>query len=646
MSLTKKDIETIFSYESTHDIINVIASTGSGKSTEIPYYVNENKKIIFVVVPTTAAARSICEFMKTRGVNASFAAEGEIRYSNKILKSSSTFDHNVVYITPGHAKRLLTRLIIAEEERLFCDYLLLDEAHLGLLDYEIIVGFWTKLISKPFLIMASATLASDSYANILANNFTIANFSVPPLLRFPVRVIYHNEVFERPSMKIFTSMAGAIVKVHEETPVPEEGDIWLAFCPGSFEVKYIISILETQLGDNLEVYPFYSSVSTENLPSVMAPAKANTRRLIVATNLAETALTVNGLTGIFDSLTEKVAFSSPIGDSLKLETVFCSQASATQRLGRTGRTNPGFVYRMITENKFHELPLQRAKEIDRVAIHKAVLEFLNIDISPEILGAKYMGKIKTSIFNLLDMEMIKRIGSDISVTELGKKAYDMPLSIRNSKFYLTWEEKNYPVFVGAVLSAIIETYKDSYFFDRQENDFVVILEIITNILNEFKTIYIPYKALIRYCQDKNLRAKPISDTINMIDHICRVSKITSFGSFDIQNVIEKAVPLFNEIFLIGVYESKRVYKYNENLIHIRKNTQSKEIIIFNTIQINNKIQGSLFMENTEIVSIYNPFEIVLINGKKCMQVSLDESISGMEYISTANNTKKFVVISD
>lgn len=646
MSLTKKDIEKIFSYESTHDIINVVASTGSGKSTEIPYYVNENNKIIFVVVPTTAAARSICEYMKTRGVNASFAAEGEIRYSNKILKSSSSSDHNVVYITPGHAKRLLTRLIIAEEERLFCDYFLLDEAHLGLLDYEIIVGFWTKLVSKPFLIMASATLASDSYSNILSNNFTIANFKVPPLLKFPVKVIYHNEVFEHPNMKIFSSMTNAIVKMHEEVVIPDEGDIWLAFCPGSFEVKYVISILENQLGDNIEVYPFYSSVSTENLSSIMAPVKPNTRRLIVSTNLAETALTVNGLTGIFDSLTEKVAFSSPIGDSLKLETVFCSQASATQRLGRTGRTNPGFVYRMITENNFYNLPLQRAKEIDRVAIHKAVLEFLNIDISPEILGAKYMGKIKTSIFNLLDMEMIKRIGSDITVTELGKKAYDMPLSIRNSKFYLTWEEKGYPIFIGAVLSAIIETYKDSYFFDRQENDFVVILEIITNILSEFKTIYIPYKALVRYCQDKNLRAKPISDTINMIDHICRVSKINSFGAFSIQNVMEHAVPLFNNIFLIGKYEGKRIYKYNENLIHIRKNIQSNEIVIFNTIQINNKIQGSLFMENTRNVNVYNPFEVVVIDNKECLQVSLDENISGMNYIMNSSNTKKFVVISD
>lgn len=437
-------------------VVQINAPTGSGKSIGIPKALSESGKRVFSSVPTRVSAMSLCSYLRTLNpkIRVGYAAEG-----------NSMYDQNsqVVYATSGHVRRKLLGYFSQGLKRsglTFTDVLIVDETHSGSLDNTIILSLWMEAhrleYRVPKLVLLSATPTD------LPVKPEPVVYSVPVPTPFPVEIKYDPSDDDD---SLYEHAADLVVSLHNDPHIV--GD-FLVFVPGSREVDELVAKLSEEIPDAV-VLPAYSTLDSDELKLIYTPTDGR-RKIVVATNIAESSITIDGLVVVIDTLKCKEATASGSA-AMRLETVTITKDSAKQRMGRVGRTRPGTCYRLISESEYETIEDHRTPEIERVPLHNTVMEFLQANIDPvKVICGISPDRVIESIELLTRLGMLEKKGDSHVVTNCGHFAPSVPLGVRNAAFLWRWIQAGIPVYPGIVIACIIDVHSNGYFYiPRKKN---------------------------------------------------------------------------------------------------------------------------------------------------------------------------------
>ncbi len=338
------------------------APTGSGKSTRIPQMLLDLNLVqgqIIVLQPRRIAARMLAaRIADERGVKLGDEVGYQIRFERK--ESAST---RIKFVTEA----LLLRQMASDPELKGVGALIFDEFHERNLHSDVAIALARQLQEKvrpDLLIVAmSATLDTDGVAQWLGQAETLASDG----RTFPVDIEYA-PIPRQTSRPIWDYAAEQVGKILREEP---EGDI-LVFMPGAYEIMRTMgAVNQLRESSGVDVLPLYGELTPAEQDRAVSPGER--RKVIVATNVAETSLTIPGVRAVVDAGLARVARFDPVRgiDTLMIEPI--SQASAEQRAGRAGRTGPGRCIRLWSHTDHQARPLRETPEIKRVDLAETIL---------------------------------------------------------------------------------------------------------------------------------------------------------------------------------------------------------------------------------------------------------------------------------
>ncbi|MGB0134065.1 ATP-dependent helicase HrpB [Dokdonella sp.] len=344
-----------------HPRLVLEAPPGAGKTTQVPPALLDaawlGDKRILMLEPRRIAARAAAEFMAaSRGERVGETVGYRIRHESKT--SSAT---RIEVITEG----ILTRLLQADPELPGIGAILFDEFHErhlhGDLGAALALDVQANLRPDLRLVIMSATLDGERIARWFdAPRLSSAGRS------FPVRI-------EHPPARSGEAWpergwTSHLRRVVTQAMADQEGDV-LVFLPGRREIEQARAVLADI---SAEILPLHGELSLADQHAALAAAKAGTRRVVLATNVAESSLTLPGIRSVIDAgLAREPRFDASSGFS-RLQTINISQASADQRAGRAGRVGPGVAYRLWPQSR--RLDPSRTPEIAQVELSQLLLE--------------------------------------------------------------------------------------------------------------------------------------------------------------------------------------------------------------------------------------------------------------------------------
>lgn len=257
--------------------------------------------------------------------------------------------------------------------------------------------------------------------------------------------------------QVNVDLIDALVKrIDAEGRRKQEYGAILVFLPGAAEISAVIRKISSGRGsEDLLVLPLHSLLSPDEQKKVFNRAPPQKRKVICATNIAETSITVEDVTVVIDSLRVKEMSYDSLNECSVLEEKFISKAASKQRAGRAGRVSKGICYRLVREHTFdHRLRAQQKPEIQRVALEHLVLNILSIIPDEQIQGdvGAFLNKavdppegesVKTAVSSLISIGAVERINSavgsssaQIKLTALGKHLSHLPVDAKIGKLLI------------------------------------------------------------------------------------------------------------------------------------------------------------------------------------------------------------------
>lgn len=418
-------IETILN----NQVTIVIGETGSGKSTQIPQFLIPHSRSIAVTQPRRVAAASLAARVSDEyGCKLGSEVGYQVRFTNK-----SSHKTKLKYLTDG----MLLREIMLDRELKKYDVVVLDEAHERTILTDLIMGFLKSLIKERTdlkVVVMSATLNAELFSKFFAAPILYIEGKM-----YPVTQLY----VEGDTEDIVDCMIRSVIKVNLTEP---EGDV-LCFLPGQEEIDNCVKTLE-ELAPQLPreapllvPLPLYAALSPNQQLKVFESLPMGRRKIILATNIAETSITVPGVKFVIDSGLRKVkVWKHNLGLSTLLTTPI-SQASARQRAGRAGRECPGKVYRLYGEDEYLELPKQQESEIKRNDIVLPILTLKKLGVDDLLNWTWLEDPGQEAILSALNtLYTLGALNDAGKITSLGVKMSTLPLPPQLSVVLITAAE--------------------------------------------------------------------------------------------------------------------------------------------------------------------------------------------------------------
>lgn len=415
----EKIIETV----ENNSITVIIGETGSGKSTQLSQMLHRRGySKIAVTQPRRVAAVSVSRRVAQElGVQLGEEVGYAIRFEDRTSRNT-----RIKYLTDG----VLLRESLADPELNDYSVIILDEAHERSLNTDILMGLMKRLVkirsSNLKVLITSATLDGDKVSKFFRDCPVL---NIPGKL-YPVEVLYSKE---RPVNYLDAALKTAL-DIHIRQP---EGDI-LIFMTGQDDIEKLVMKMEEKVraldeGSCMDaiIFPLHGSLPPELQVRVFSPPPPNCRRIIVATNIAETSLTVDGVVYVIDSGYVKQRQYNPSSRMYSLDVVQISKVQANQRAGRAGRTRPGKCYRLYPSQIYHDEFLDvTVPEIQRSSLAGSVLYLKSLDL-PDIDILKFDFLDSPSPESLRDalkqLYLIDAIDENGSITSVGRKMAELPL---------------------------------------------------------------------------------------------------------------------------------------------------------------------------------------------------------------------------
>ena len=362
-----------------HNAAVLVAPPGAGKTTRVPLALLDapwarGKKII-VLEPRRIAARASADRMaKSLGERAGETVGYRVRFGSKISRAT-----RIEVVTEG----IFTRQILDDPELPGVAAILFDEFHERSLDADLGLALardvQTGLREDLRILVMLATLDGARVAKLLGEAPVVESEG----RAFPVETRYLGRKADAP---VERQMADAIAAALRA----DSGSV-LAFLPGAAEIRRTQNFLGERVQNaSIEIVPLFGALDAAVQDRAIAPPPKGTRKVVLATSIAETSLTIEGVRIVVDSGLARVPRYEPDIGLTRLETVRASRAAVDQRRGRAGRTEPGVCYRLWDEPQTASLPLYTQPEI------------LSADLSSLVLDLAQWGVADPAVLSFLD----------------------------------------------------------------------------------------------------------------------------------------------------------------------------------------------------------------------------------------------------
>ncbi|SDN73920.1 ATP-dependent helicase HrpB [Paenibacillus sp. yr247] len=346
----------------THSCAVLVAQPGAGKTTQVPLAILQEPWLqdqkILMLEPRRLAARAAARYMsKLRGEEVGQTIGYRVKNDTRVGPNT-----RIEVITEG----VLTRMLQADPGLDGVGAVIFDEFHERSLHADIGLAFsrqtQTLLREDLRILIMSATMEAKPVSAMLDDAPIIQSEG----RAYPVETHYLN--------KKITGIEATVVKSIQHALQVDEGSL-LVFLPGAAEIHRVAaSLAALKLGKEVEIAPLYGNLSQEAQDQALAASSPGHRKVVLATSIAETSLTVEGVTVVIDSGLMRVPRFSPRTGMTRLTTVPVSAASANQRRGRAGRLGPGVCYRLWTETEQRQLPPSSTPEIREADLAPLALE--------------------------------------------------------------------------------------------------------------------------------------------------------------------------------------------------------------------------------------------------------------------------------
>ena len=413
-------------------ILIIEGETGSGKTTQIPQYLYENgfcdnNKKICVTQPRRVAAMSVASRVAYEmGVKCGHEVGYSIRFEENVSPMTK-----IIYMTDG----IFLRYLLSDNLLNEFSVIMIDEAHERSIQTDIIFGIIKTLIEKREdlrIIISSATLSTLKFKNY----FSEAEIIKVPGRRFPVD-IYYTKSPEPDYIEaaVITSLQIHISQAEELFDDDNSGGDILVFLTGQEEIELAKRMINNQIKKlrgkipNCVVLPIYAALPSEEQAKIFMPVSKGERKIILATNIAETSITINGIGYVIDSGFCKQMCYDPRTGLETLAVTPISKANANQRAGRAGRVRPGKCFRLYTSSSFqNELEDNNVPEIQRNNLISMILLMKSLGIN-NLLDFDFMDSPPHEIL-IKALEQLYALGalnSEGVLTQTGLKMIQYPI---------------------------------------------------------------------------------------------------------------------------------------------------------------------------------------------------------------------------
>lgn len=436
----------------THHSLVITAPPGAGKSTLLPLTIlsslGDGEKIL-MLEPRRLAARQIAERMaQILGETVGETVGYRVRFESKVSKRT-----RIEVLTEG----ILTRMLVDDATLDGVSIVIFDEFHERSINSDLALALTRQAqeIIRPDLkiVIMSATIDACGICTALK----------APLIEsegrmFPVELHYADE--DTDPRDIAAVAASTTMEAYRK----HEGDI-LVFLPGQAEIERCFELLSnsqpitTTTPHHLTIHPLYGNLSPENQRRAIAPSAPGKRKIVIATPIAETSITIEGVRVVIDSgLCRQVVFDARTGLS-HLQTVRISMDMATQRMGRAGRVAEGVCYRLWTKASEHLMAEQRKPEIEEA------------DLAPMVLDTAAFGESDAEALPWLTMppragvfkakELLMSLGAideNGNITPIGKRMAALPCHPRIARMILATTNLTTSTSQGVHLSQVYQQH--------------------------------------------------------------------------------------------------------------------------------------------------------------------------------------------
>eukprot|EP00759_Apiculatamorpha_spiralis_P032209 PhF_6_TR33703/c0_g1_i1/m.49454/K12820/DHX15, PRP43; pre-mRNA-splicing factor ATP-dependent RNA helicase DHX15/PRP43 len=420
---------------SEFQVVILIGETGSGKTTQIPQILVElgPEKAICCTQPRRVAAMSVAQRVaEEMDVNLGEEVGYSIRFED--VSGPKT---RLKYVTDG----VLLREAMTDPLLSQYSVVVLDEAHERTVQTDILLGMLKAMLpQRPDikLVVMSATLEHEKFKTF----FPEAPMMKVPGRMFPVEIKYA----EQAHSDYIDAAVQAAVKVHlHEAP----GDI-LMFLPGEDEIEDACQRIESHIRllrhqdpdiAPIRCVPAYSALPPQMLAKIFEDPPPNGRKCVIATNIAETSITIDGIVYVIDPGFSKQKVYNPRTRVESLLVTPISQAACQQRSGRAGRTRPGKCFRLFTKEAFAELIPQTYPEILRTNLGGVVLQMKKLGIDNLVTFDFMDAPAPETLMRALELlNFIGAIDDEGNLTKIGSRMADFPLDPQLARSIIAGQE--------------------------------------------------------------------------------------------------------------------------------------------------------------------------------------------------------------
>ncbi|XP_050459020.1 probable ATP-dependent RNA helicase DHX34 [Cataglyphis hispanica] len=417
-------------------VVIVAGDTGCGKSTQVPQYLYEaGFRKIACTQPRRIACISLAKRVAFETLSENLSKVGyQIRFEKQ--RNQET---NITFITEG----LLLRQMSGESTLSAYDVIVLDEVHERHLHGDFLLGIMKCIIyQKPDLklVLMSATINIELFSNYFAKE-DVKIVEVPGRL-YPIQLFYRPVTVEDFGYKNDRFNPSPYVQImqiiDQKYPANEKGDL-LIFLSGISEITAVVDAAKeySTKKNNWIVLPLHSTLSIIEQDKVFDYAPEGVRKCIVATNIAETSITIDGIRFVADSGKVKEMSYDPSCKMQRLKEFWISKASAEQRKGRSGRTGPGVCYRIYSEEEYKTLEKYSTPELQRVPLDSSLLQMIAMGL-PDARKFPFIepppaDSIENAILSLKDHGALT---DNEKITCVGKTLARLPVDITIGKMLI------------------------------------------------------------------------------------------------------------------------------------------------------------------------------------------------------------------
>jgi ATP-dependent helicase HrpA len=516
--------EEILAALKAHQVIVVVSDTGSGKTTQLPKMVAEamgpDGGRIGCTQPRRIAAASVAKRVAEElNVPLGGFVGYQVRFEEKLSRET-----RIKFMTDG----ILLAETQGDPELRQYEVIILDEAHERSLNIDFLLGWLKRLLEKRKdlkVVISSATLDAGSFASFFTNGDLPA-----PVIEAPGRMFPVAEFFLPPNddEDLPQHVARAVDMLNGLDP---RGDA-LVFLPGEREIRECADVLEGRRHPGTEVLPLFARLGLGDQQRVFNPG--NKRRIILATNVAETSLTIPRIACVIDSGIARVNRWSPGRGVQRLQIEPVSQASARQRKGRCGRVRDGVCIRLYEETDLTERTEFTDPEIRRSSLAGVILRMKALGL-PEISEFPFLDPPapKAVSEGYRTLREVGALDRDKHLTEYGRRMSRLPVDPRLGRMLIEAREEHCLAEMLPIIAALesndprerpAEKVREADAAHAKwkdgESDFTGILRIWRDVV-KFRENGGKWKrnALRKFCTTAFLNARRVIEWANVADEL-------------------------------------------------------------------------------------------------------------------------------